>query len=158
MPENSFCIPVKTQEEIVSVLKKAEINYGSGNRLMAISLLYQLCAQFEHIRQKTYFPKDKRATDARDYIDTHFNEKNCLMDVTKKSKLTPRRFGEIFRKNFDITPNKYITYRRVEQAKALLVSGFFSVSEVAEKCGFSDTYYFSKVFKKQTGIMPSKWR
>lgn len=154
---DSFCLSVSTPDKFVSILKKAEMNHGSDRKLSAMSLLYQLCSEFFKIHQKTYFPKDKRAIEAKLYMDVHFKEKNCLSDAVKECNLTSRRFGEIFRKNFDITPNHYITLRKIEHAKALLISGLFSVSEVSEQCGFSDVYYFSKVFKKYTGVIPSKW-
>jgi AraC-like DNA-binding protein len=44
---------------------------------------------------------------------------------------------------------------RIEIAKNMLYSGEYSVSQVAEQCGFSDIYYFSKAFKKAVGVNPS---
>jgi len=57
-----------------------------------------------------------------------------------------------------MTPNRYLVTRKVEYAKKLLLSKELSVTAVAELCGFSDVYYFSKVFRKETGIAPSLYR
>ena len=153
----SFCISVSSTDELLSVLKKARTANETGDSLMALSLLYRFCAELERIRQKTYFPKDKRMTDAKSYIDTHFYEKNCLDEVVLQSGITARRFCDLFKKSYDVTPNRYITLRKIEHAKTLLETNVVSVAFVAEQCGFSDIYYFSKIFKKETGILPSKW-
>ena len=154
---DSFCVSVSTPEAFASVLEKAKTAQNTNDGLLLFSLLYQFCARLEQLRQKKYFPKDKRMLAAKAYIDENFNRDDCLAAAVAQSKLTTRRFDDLFRKSFDITPNKYIMFRRVAYAKTLLVAGMFSVAAVAEMCGFSDVYYFSKVFKKLTGVNPSKW-
>ncbi len=153
----SFCNPMSVSDEFVSILEKAKNSQDTADDLTTLSLLYSFCAKLEHVRQKKYFPKDKRMILAKAYINLHYKEKNCLNSAISESGLTSRRFGELFRENFDITPNNYITYCRVEQAKARLSSELFTIEQVALACGFSDIYYFSKVFKKLTGVSPSKW-
>ena len=57
------------------------------------------------------------------------------------------------------TPLAYMTRLRVERAKALLTQkSFVGIETVAEQCGFSDSFYFSKLFKKHVGISPSVYR
>ena len=154
---DSFCIQMPVRDEFVSILEKAKTAQDTNDDLTIMSLLYLFCSKLEHIRQKKYFPKDNRMVVAKTYIDLHYKEKNCLNSAISESNLSFRRFGELFKENFFITPNRYIIHRRVENAKTLLVSGLFSVEQIAEMCGFSEVYYFSKVFKKLTGIVPSKW-
>lgn len=91
-------------------------------------------------------------------MDCHFFEKTCLCDAVKLSGLTSRRFGELFKSNFDMTPNRYIVTRKVERAKELLHTEGLSLCEVSAICGFSDVYYFSKTFKNETGVSPSRWK
>ena len=154
---DSFCIQVPVSSEFISILEKAKTAQDTNDKLTIMSLLYLFCAKAEHIRQKKYFPKDNRMTEAKTYIDTHYRQKNCLSSAINRSKLSSRRFGELFRQNFNITPNKYIEHQKIEHAKILLASQLFTVEQVAGACGFSDVYYFSKVFKKLTGTVPSKW-
>ena len=58
---------------------------------------------------------------------------------------------------FGVTPNTFIQDARIEQAKRLLAGHEDNVSEVAYKCGFSDPKYFSRCFKKATGMSPSEY-
>lgn len=52
----------------------------------------------------------------------------------------------------------YLNSLRVEKAKQLLSTGFYSLSDIATYTGFHDVYYFSKVFKKSTGVTPGKYK
>ena len=66
-------------------------------------------------------------------------------------------FSELFKKTFKMSPVRFVTKMRIDYAKELLVTNRRSISEIAEMCGFSNTYYFSNVFKKQTGFSPSQY-
>jgi AraC-like DNA-binding protein len=91
-------------------------------------------------------------------IDTNFKDADCLRSAIDKCGLSSRRFGDLFNGAFGTTPNKYLILRRIENAKSMLETQGLTVSEVAELCGFSDVYYFSKVFKQVCGVSPSKWK
>lgn len=56
------------------------------------------------------------------------------------------------------TPQQYISEKRVEAAKEMLLSGDEPISAVAAQCGFEDPLYFSKVFKKIVGMSPSEFK
>ncbi len=155
---DSFCIPIANASRIESVLRRAEIARGAGDELKLLSMVYQLCAEIETIRQKTYFPKDTRMFTAKSYMDIHFKNSDCLSVAIAQSGLSSRRFNDLFKRDFNTTPNRYITSRRIEHAKSMLETKSMTVTEIAERCGFSDVYYFSKVFKQICGIPPSEWK
>jgi len=155
---DSFCIALENAGEIASLLHKAEFAKRTDDELTLYSHFYALCAEFERILEKTYFRKDMRMIDAKRYMDEHFTEANCLEQVVLQSGISARRFGELFRKSFDATPNRYIGTRKIERACELLESEELTVEQVAELCGFSDVYYFSKTFKKEMGVSPSRWK
>ncbi len=154
---DSFCMSVSNPDSVLSILQKAEAKSGTDEVLSLRSLVYQLCAELQHIREKVYSAKDKRITGAKEYMDTHFKEPECLAQAVAATGLTIRRFGELFRNLYHTTPNRYLLFRKVEYAKNMLLLGNLSVAEVAALSGFSDVYYFSKVFKSETGVSPSKW-
>jgi YesN/AraC family two-component response regulator len=69
--------------------------------------------------------------------------------------LNPVYFGAYFKKKTGYTVNQYINNVRVNIAKKILLSGEYTVGEVANRCGFQDMFYFSKVFKQIEGVPPS---
>ena len=63
----------------------------------------------------------------------------------------------LFRSELDLTVNDYITSARLARAKRLLRSGL-TVHEAAEQSGFSSSGYFIKLFRRQTGVTPDKYK
>jgi AraC-like DNA-binding protein len=68
------------------------------------------------------------------------------------------RLNEVFKNYTGMTPYQYFIQLKIHRAKELLGLGRYSVKEIAFTLGFSDPYYFSRLFKKKTGIAPSEWR
>ena len=66
-------------------------------------------------------------------------------------------FRRIFKKEFGISPQKYIVSLRIQNAKALIDAGYFSLQEVAYLSGYSDYKYFSVEFKRVMGASPSEY-
>ena len=63
-----------------------------------------------------------------------------------------------FENAFGISINRFLTQTRIEQAKKLLASTDASVYHIAVACGFPDQSYFSRVFTRETGLPPGKYR
>ena len=155
----SFCIKTAKANEIVRLLNLIEKGFLSkNNELGLMSDVYGLCSELNRIYQKSYFLKDKRMTDAEKYINIHFTENDCLSAAVKQSSLSRRRFNELFKACFGLTPNKYLTSLKIEYAKKLISTNYLSISQISEMCGFSDIYYFCKVFKNETGTTPAKYK
>lgn len=92
------------------------------------------------------------------YIEKNFYQKSCTSaNLAKKLNVSSSTLYRIFRNNSGISPEKYIQNYRLEQATQMLKKGF-SVKLVALSCGFSDPFYFSKVFKKIKGVIPTEYK
>ena len=63
--------------------------------------------------------------------------------------------SELFKKVTGLNFSDYLTKVRMEKAASLLSSGNCMVKEVAELTGYSDAFYFSRVFKKYYGVTPA---
>lgn len=131
---------------------------SQNNELMLLSRFYRLCSLINTLYEKNFSSKDKRILNAGEYISAHFRDADCLDAAAKNCGLSRRRFNDLFKNCFDITPNRYIINLKTDYAKGLLKSGYISVSQTAMLCGFSDIYYFSKVFKNETGVSPREYK
>ncbi|RXZ82461.1 AraC family transcriptional regulator [Paenibacillaceae bacterium] len=65
--------------------------------------------------------------------------------------------SSLFKEQIGITVHKYLTYVRIEQAKKQLLEGSGSITEIAEKTGFSSIHHFSRIFKKEVSLTPSQF-
>lgn len=157
----SFCVNAgNRRDEIIGLLDKIkrqhELSYEDNN--LTLSLIYKLFSVFEEIKRKNYTKKDIRIIKAKEYIDLHFREESCLKKAVEISEITKRRFNDVFKNMFGTTPNRYIVKKKVNYAKDILMLDNVNINDVSELSGFSDVYYFCKVFKAETGYTPAKYR
>lgn len=94
-----------------------------------------------------------------DFIRKNFNKKLSLKSLAAHFGYSPENIRKIFQRNFPgLTPGKLIIRLQMQDAVELLENTSNPISEIAEKCGFSDVFTFSKRFKKITGHSPRKYR
>ena len=67
-------------------------------------------------------------------------------------------FCRIIKEELGCTFTEYVNRLRIERSKVLLRSSGISIAEVACAVGFDDQSYFTRIFKKQTGVAPGKYR
>lgn len=92
-------------------------------------------------------------------ITAHYDDVAFALDDTiRQMPFHYDYIRKLFKKETGLSPLEYMTELRMRKAKSLLTSSCarnFSVSEVAYQCGYVDPLYFSRVFRKYTGICPS---
>ncbi len=95
--------------------------------------------------------KFKRLNAGRDYIADNYQAQLSLSDMAKSSYMSPYHFLRVFKDTYGETPNEFLIRHRVEQAKKMLITENFSVSEICEKVGYASLGSFSSLFLKKTG-------
>ncbi|UOQ84112.1 helix-turn-helix domain-containing protein [Gracilibacillus salinarum] len=95
---------------------------------------------------------------AKDYIHTHFKENIMLDEVAAEVGLSSYYLSKLFKEHFQLTFVEYVTHIRLEKAKDLLLDDEMPLKEIALTIGYRDPNYFSRVFKKETGLSPSEYR
>lgn len=93
-----------------------------------------------------------------DYVMNHYAETLDLNDIVKDYGISPSRFRTIFKTKTNKAPHEYVIEYRIEQAKKLLQTQKFTVSEISYMVGYDDIHYFSRLFKQKTGVTPSEYR
>lgn len=91
-----------------------------------------------------------------EYIDNNYTEELSLKKFAKELYLSEGYLSKRLKEILGMSYSEYITFLRIERAVELLQSGEYKVMDVAKIVGYSDYRYFSKVFKKQIGILPSE--
>lgn len=119
--------------------------------MLILTRCYQLV--FRHDYQSNM---NKRIKMVLQYVIDHYAEPITAEDMAKMTRLSTLYFGTLFKKETGQTFRQYLTSIRLNQAENMLCSGMYNVSEVAVECGFSDVFYFSKVFKEHRGVAPSE--
>lgn len=129
----------------------------NGYRFECISILYMIFAQMQ---KQNYIPEKQYQAiqPALQYIEKHFLRESISAEkLASLCGISYSYVKKIFVKKFGVTPKKYILQLKINYAGDLLRSGMYTVSQIAELCGFSDIYYFSRQFKEYTGLSPSAY-
>ena len=95
---------------------------------------------------------------AKRYIESNYKEPLKLEDIAKFVNLSPIYFHNIFTLACNQTPHDYLIKYRIAEAKKMLWNSALSLGFIADECGFGCQQYFNKIFKKETGITPGKYR
>ena len=141
-------------------LTKSWNQKSNGYEMLSISHLYALIALFYFEYKNTCIPYDPsiRLQAAKIYIEQNFKLPITLDTLAKSCDMSITNFRREWQKTYNMTPIQYRDEIKLSYAKEYLISGLYSVSEVATRCGFENTGYFIKFFKKHTGITPNKFK
>ena len=91
------------------------------------------------------------------FIEENFRDKLHIEDAAKAASMSVSYFSYFFRERTGRSFREYVSQRRIEAAKVILLQGG-PAAEAAAGAGFPDTAYFNRVFKKTQGVTPSAFR
>lgn len=94
----------------------------------------------------------------RSMIHEFYQSGITLEEIGFKLNTTPEYLGTLFHKEMGVTFSTYMKNYRINKAKELLCGTQLKLYEIAERVGYSDSKYFSKVFKEATGQLPTEYR
>lgn len=160
--------PAGTQPlcRITDRLSDALQNENPGSELTALGALFEW---FGFIYEThSYMQKDENTVPdsgkiqvlkpVLEYIDQFYMQNITLEELAKMAGMSPRYFCRYFHMLIHRTPIDYLNYYRIERACDLLAASALSVTETAYQCGFNDSSYFVKIFKKYKGITPKQYQ
>jgi len=142
--------------------KLVNLWYGRqlGFEMQSVACLYEILAFLcrEIFEEKYNSKSHMMLREAKEYIDRNFNKEICLDMLANLSNMSVANFTREWKKLYSGSPIGYRDNVRLCYAKEYLLCGYYTVSEVAEKCGFNDTNYFVRFFKKHTAITPGMFK
>ena len=93
-----------------------------------------------------------------EYMQDRFSEKITLEILSEKFNYSKNQIINIFKKDFSQTPIYYLNKIRIQKALYLLEVTSNTVESIAESCGFENYSHFYRLFVRQNGVSPTKWR
>ncbi|MBR2916007.1 MAG: helix-turn-helix transcriptional regulator, partial [Clostridia bacterium] len=128
-----------------------------GYQFECQSILFKIMTKIEReLAEIKISDSNDRILEAVEYMHDHFADKEITVDeLASMCAMSDTYFRKLFVKNFSVTPLRYINNLKVAYAKELFESGYYTVSQIAQKCGFDSIYYFSAFIKRETGKSPS---
>ncbi|GAB6168892.1 AraC family transcriptional regulator [Clostridium carnis] len=94
----------------------------------------------------------------KNYIDSHYSENITLDFLSDMSYMNKFHLAHTFTKQIGISPINYVINKRIDESKNLLSTTNYSIRDIASIVGFSNSSYFSQMFKKVTGDSPKSYR
>lgn len=92
-----------------------------------------------------------------EHVHKNFDKKIDLNEIVINYGLSKNHFSKIFKKQYNVSPHTFLISVRIDEAKKLLKSGKYMINEIAEKVGYDDVAYFSRIFKLKEGVSPLKY-
>ena len=102
--------------------------------------------------------ESKECAAAKRYIDENYSESITLDKLAEIAHVNKYYLSHSFKNEYKVSPIDYLMKRRITEAKALLTSTDFSLTQIAEQIGFGSLPYFSKCFRKVEGTSPNEYR
>lgn len=117
------------------------------------SILYRILLQMEReLAENEFSSVQDRLLEIVEYIHDHFTSSSLsVASLAHMYGMSDTYLRRLFVQNFKTTPLKYINQLKLNYAMELLRSGYYTISQVSEKCGFENVQYFSLFIKKETG-------
>lgn len=101
---------------------------------------------------------EKSLKSALDYIHNHLNEELRVSDLARMSAMCESAFRREFAATIGKSPKTYILDCKLQKSKEMLSTSSYTIKEICSALGFFDDAYFSKLFKRATGLTPMQYR
>lgn len=141
---------IKNPDSYLKVFDRmVDLAIHEKNRNKVMSLLYDVLNSLARENEA----KDPVIIGAVEFMNKNLCDPNLSnTEIAKRAHVSEIYFRRLFKSNYGTTPKQYILNLRIARAKDLLAEGGTSIAKVAEVCGFSSVYHFSRAFKAFTGI------
>lgn len=124
------------------------------NRNKLFSIFYEIIHRIGVQQPSNFSPADRIVEFLQEsYADDELSNTS----IASRFQISEVYLRKLFLNKYGITPHQYLLAYRLDRAKQFLVEGYLSVTEIAELCGFSNLYHFSRTFKSRIGDTPTEY-
>jgi AraC-like DNA-binding protein len=150
---------VALQSGFSSLMSISRTGYSLAAFIHAANQLRQILTLAERLRRRTARERTGSIlAEIRDYMLDNLHRHLTLDDLATVGNLSKYHFNRKYRELTGYAPLQHFIHLKIEQACLLLDSSDMSISNIAFELGYDDPLYFSRVFRKVTGVAPSHYR
>ncbi|HEX5702268.1 MAG TPA: AraC family transcriptional regulator [Pyrinomonadaceae bacterium] len=102
--------------------------------------------------------RDRRVQIVRVFLESSFQRKLGLRDMSAEVNLSPWRLAHLFKAETGVSPQRYLTLVRLQKAKDQLETSFLSIQQIGAAVGIPNPSQFTKSFKAAYGMTPVEYR
>lgn len=114
--------------------------------------------EYQNILARFHSQNPKPKSSVIEYINTHYTQKELALETLEKEfSLSRTALFNLIKERTGMSFVEYVTTLRINYSIRLLKEDK-TIGEIAVLCGYADQYYFSRVFKKKTGLSPTEYR
>lgn len=118
---------------------------------------YRYACQIRLMQFLMELPRAQGALDG--YLHQRLSDPELsVAQLARQSHVSEQYFRRSFKKKYGVSPRQYLNDARIDYAKSLLLTDYYTVGEVARMSGFEDANYFSTAFKKRVGQTPLEYK
>lgn len=152
------------QEKVESIIHGLLREYGQGKNARQVFLIALLAELFVEVIR---YCSDERHASSRDlvllqnilqYMSAHCGRHLSIPAIAKKFGLSQKTLERLFLQSVQMPPVSYLLDLRLRAAAEKIRSGKSTVTDIAFECGFSDSNYFAKLFRRKYGLSPRSYR
>ncbi len=162
-----FSVPREYRDRVAGCLGHMSDEEALGDdqsllmRQLSLQWLFLLCSRVCAFREEP--STDLKTTDeqilrAAHFISSHYMNPLTTQDVAASVGFSPNYLSRRFRQEAGVGLHEYLVFIRLHHAALELVSTEDSITDIAFRCGFSDSNYFKDAFKKKYGVTPREYR
>jgi AraC-like DNA-binding protein len=147
--------------ELVREIEREQNNKRPGAYYFAVSAFMALVG----LLSRNYDDSDSKISrellklsEILSYIENNYGKSIRLERLASRSNMSVSTLSRLFRKNLGQSPSEYLIKLRLDKAAAMLKNSDSGIGEIAEKSGFCDSNYFSKMFSRTFGVSPREYR
>lgn len=143
--------------DITQMFREILSLYRSGDMLEVKSMFYKILSALD--KSESCHERRTEFAEVTDYINK--NIKNQYIEISELAAIyncSTDYFRHKFKHEFGISPKKYIAKAKINFIKKLLLNGGENIENTAKAAGFSNSNYFTRFFKSETGFTPTEFR
>ncbi len=162
LEQKHFVLNTGSSPNLMKIVLKLCQNTASVENISMLRskvLFYSMLEELFQLAHKKFYASDQEIiSHALEYIHAHYEDALSVAELSELLEMDGRKFAYVFQKCVGMCPHSYLTKYRINKAKEMLIMQESTIGEIANLVGYEDSFYFSRVFKKYTGLAPSDFR